>query len=59
MNWILFTDIILEPWAKKYGFESYASGTMRIAGALGNMVLTKGFHEIGNKVYIVQRSAEF
>ncbi|XP_068618298.1 beta-1,3-glucan-binding protein-like [Battus philenor] len=46
----LYPDILLEALLKRYGTPNYASGIIRIAGALGNRELKLGSEEFGNKV---------
>ncbi|VVC92752.1 unnamed protein product, partial [Leptidea sinapis] len=46
----LYPDILLEPLLNKYGFLSYASGAIRIAGARGNEQLTVNNEDKSNKV---------
>ncbi|CAK1585929.1 unnamed protein product [Parnassius mnemosyne] len=46
----LYPEILLESQLKKYGTLNYASGVIRIAGALGNRELRLGSNEYGNKV---------
>ncbi|CAG4946613.1 unnamed protein product [Parnassius apollo] len=46
----LYPDILLESLLKKYGTLNYASGIIRIAGALGNRELRLGPKQYGNKV---------
>ncbi|CAG9561447.1 unnamed protein product [Danaus chrysippus] len=48
-DWI-YPDILIESLFKKYGVTNYASGVIRIAGALGNQQLSAGNVEMGNKV---------
>ncbi|KAL0822274.1 hypothetical protein ABMA28_004389 [Loxostege sticticalis] len=48
-DWI-YPEILLEPFLKKYGSFSYASGVIKIASARGNADLRAGPDEYGNKV---------
>ncbi|XP_072947127.1 beta-1,3-glucan-binding protein-like [Epargyreus clarus] len=46
----LYPDILLESLVPQYGIEKYASGILRVAGALGNSELRKGTENYSNKV---------
>ncbi|CAH2039313.1 unnamed protein product, partial [Iphiclides podalirius] len=46
----LYPEILLESVLKKYGTLNYASGVIRVAGALGNRQLRLGPTDYGNKI---------
>ncbi|KPJ15396.1 Beta-1,3-glucan-binding protein [Papilio machaon] len=46
----LYPEILLESLLKKYGTPKFASGVIKIAGALGNRDLRLGPDEYGNKI---------
>jgi hypothetical protein len=46
----IFSEILLEPLLKKFAYGTKNSGMLKIACARGNLDLTKGTTQYGNKV---------
>ncbi|XP_041986269.1 uncharacterized protein LOC121738350 [Aricia agestis] len=44
----LYPDLLLQSVYEKYGVLNYASGVVRVAGAVGNMELMRGIRRMGN-----------